>query len=81
MSEAYRLKLAEQLAAPPLNDLPARLRELADRIERGIVQTDGILLVFDDACQEDLVVIGLGDYDPYKAHYSLHQALLTMAGR
>lgn len=80
MSEAYRLKLAERLASPPLTDIPAKLRELADRIERGVVETEGILLVFDDYIEEDTTVIAFGDYGPCEAHYSLHRAMLRLVG-
>jgi hypothetical protein len=44
MNEEYRLRLIEQLKAPPVNDIPARLRLLADEIEQGIVQTGAIYL-------------------------------------
>lgn len=80
MSKEYRLKLAERLASPPLTNIPAKLRELADRIERGVVETDGILLVFDDYIEEDTAVIAFGDYTAQEAHYSLHRALLRLVG-
>jgi len=72
MSKAHQLKLLQQLAAPRLNDIPGRLRQLADRMERGDVVTDALLLIFDDEMQDDeLCVVGFGDYTPQEAHWAL----------
>lgn len=81
MSEAYRLKLLERLATPRLNDIPSRLRHLADRMDRGEVSTDAILLIFDDEMQDDETsIIGFGEYTPQEAHYALCLAQLLLLG-
>lgn len=80
MSEAYRLQLIETLRSAPLNDIPAKLRELAERLEKGSLQTEAMVLVFDDDLQEDLTVIGFGNADPLTAHWLLCLAQRTLEG-
>ena len=80
MSEAYRLKLLERLAAPSLNDIPGRLRELADRIERGTVITDKIMLIFDDEATDDMAITAFGKYTPEEAYFRLGLAMRRLEG-
>ena len=80
MSEAHRMRLVAQLQSPRLNDLPGRLRHLADRIERGEVQTDRIILSFDDEVTNDLVVIAFGDYTPEQAYFQLGLSMRRLEG-
>jgi hypothetical protein len=82
MSKAYRLKLMERLESPPLNDIPAKLRQLADRLDSGQVVTDAMILIFDDEASEgEMSVIGFGEYTPQEAHYAICLAQQLLLGR
>lgn len=80
MSEAYRLKLMQSLKAAPLNDIAAKLRELADRIDRGVVETDSMVLIFDDDNRDELTIIGFGDAEPMAAHWLICLAQRELEG-
>jgi hypothetical protein len=74
MSEKYHLKLIEQLKAPPVNDIPARLRLLADEIEQGIVQTGALYITSVEDYERVIRAFG-PDVDFYKAHFNFCKAV------
>ena len=70
MSEEYRLKLIETLQKAPLTNIPEKLRELADKLDKGEAEADNLFITYFDNLKEDLVVIGYGGDCPASlAHY------------
>jgi hypothetical protein len=69
MSEAHRLKLAKILQSAPLNDIPAKLRELADQIESEAIEVDGMVIAYSQP-DGGFITMGLASAaDNYKAYY------------
>jgi hypothetical protein len=69
MSKEHRLKIAEVLKSAPLNDIPAKLRELADQCEQGLLDVDAMVIAYSQA-DGGFMTMGLAQaVDTYRAYY------------
>lgn len=63
----------------PLDDIPAKLRQLADEIEKGeYSDVSSVALVLEN--EEDILTFGFGGADTVRAFWLYHQAADSLMG-